>query len=501
MTIRQNTYLNAAVTAKELAEKKIILATRPSTLLGDLLDASASFQSPKTTNAESVLLRGRGTVGPVILKTPDALADEVNMITRDGDEQSYHSLKIAALAKDIGPYITAHIAHARNVVSPLVVELAQKLEKFKEAAKPLDPASNFEIVKGAVPALLLDESFLSDGLSSYDGIEVRVPEYVDIPAEQTDEFIANLVNLGSDRLNELVAEWLKTKEKDFVKNCFYANFTSSSLLGVNVSSEDYSLWNTNRSVYRNLDVGLACYLIAKRLFAEPQPVQGMTLAAYKEKMRSYIDFAGSLALKSAKNALRRQEAGTLVSEAILSKKRIVINNTLYQEWLKNGGCPEVLLGMLVSGQVQYNVAAIDENKEQLIRHWQNYLMLAQADVRGEMMKRFKSYLESEVIMGLSELTESEKDYGQNCVNLKDLIVKKVQEEIERMSHRLMDDVYHTALHVIAKGRFFYTSAYQILNEMTQVAKQNPDIDVREAALLSVINYVAEYFVAQIQVEK
>ena len=496
MTIKDTTYLNAAMTAKELSAKKIFLSTRPSTVLGELLDASVSFLSPKTTNTESALLRPIGIASPVILRTPEELASEVFFNTSTGREESVHSLKIAALAEDLAPYITAHISHTRNVVSPMVVDLAQKLEKFKEAAKPMDPAASFEIVKGKVPQILLDESFLSDGIGNYSNSEPSQYDFIEIDAGQTDEFISGLVRLGSDRLNELVQDWLKGKENDFIKNCFLVNFTVNSG-GLNF--DDYGLTATPRNSYRTLDVGLACYLIASRLFAEPQPVKGMSLIAYKSKLRNIIDCAGAITMKAAKTALRQQESGTLVAEAVLSKKRIVVNNIVYQNWLENGGSPEVLLGMLVSGQIQYAVPAINENRETLIRHWQNYLMLAQADVRGEMMKRFRSYLESEALLGLNDLTESEKDFATSCINLKDNITKKVQEEIDKMSHRLMDDVYHTALHVIAKARFYYTSAYQILNEMTQVSKQNPDIDVREAALLSVINYIAEYFVGQIEV--
>ena len=101
MTIKDTTYLNAAMTAKELSAKKIFLSTRPSTVLGELLDASVSFLSPKTTNTESALLRPSGIASPVILRTPEELASEVFFNTSAGKEDSVHSLKIAALAEDL----------------------------------------------------------------------------------------------------------------------------------------------------------------------------------------------------------------------------------------------------------------------------------------------------------------------------------------------------------------------------------------------------------------
>ena len=502
MTIKSSTYLNAVMTVKELSAKGINLTTRKASVLGDLLESSVSFQAPKTTNAESVLLRPNGAVGPVIIRNEEDLANEVQNNTANYETSSVHTLKIMALAEDLAPHISAHISHARNVVSPMVIDLAQKLEKFKETAKPLDPSSSFEIIKGIIPALLLDESFLADGIENYASMEVKSPDFIDIPTVPSDDFLNSLMNLGSERLNGLVQAWIKTKEQDFIKNCFLVNFTSSQ-------NNDYFNENTLKcylpsitsSTYRAMDVALACYLIASRLFAEPQSVQGMSLMEYKTKLRGWIDYAGSTAMKAMKNARRQQEANIVVNEAILSKKRIVVNNVVYQAWLEAGGSPEVLLGMLVSGQVHYAVSAIEENKAQLLRHWQNYLMLAKSDVNAEMAKRFRSYLESEVLLGLNELTESELDYAKNVATLSDIATSKIKEIIEHKAHCLMDDVYHTALCVIAKGRFYYTSTYDILNEMTEVAKQNPDIDVREAALLSVISYIADYFVAQIEVVK
>lgn len=502
MSIKTSTFANAAVTAKDLSARSIFLTTRHGSVLGELMEVSTSFQSPKTTDAASILLRPAGSVGPVVLRTAEELGRDAEMNTGNGEDMSIHSLKIAALAADLAPVISAHISHARNVVSPMVVELAQKLEKFKETAKPLDPASSFEIVKGVIPALLLDESFLSDGIATYSSIDAKAPDYISIDEPATDDLISSMMNLGNDRLNGLVAAWLKTKEENFFKNCYLINFTSKLVPGyVGDAYADYGLSHYTRGAYRTMDIALACYLIASRLFVEPKSVPGLSLAAYKEKVRGWIDYAGSTAMKAAKTAARQQEAGTLVSEAVLSKKCIVVNNVVYQSWLQAGGSPEVLLGMLVSGQVQYSVAAIEENRETLLRHWQNYLMLAKSDVASEMTKRFKNYLENEVMVGLNELTQSEQDYATHFVQMKTIIAERVKKEIEAMSHCLMDDVYQTALCMIAKARFFYTSSYQILNEMTLVAKQNPDIDVREAALLSVISYIADYYVGQVEIVK
>lgn len=504
MSIKQNTYLNAVTTAKELSAKNIHLTARPSSLLGELMDLSTSFIAPKTTDAPAILSNpGYKNAGSML--DAEERANSVSGITGDFNKMSQHSLKIAALAEDIAPHITSHVSFARNTVAPLVVEMAGKMEKYLQTAKPTDPTSLFEIVQGSIPALVTDESFVADGLENYDGLNVQLKSInftMAIPEES--DFYAGLTQLSSQRLNELVADWLKTKEQDYIKFVYIANFANSvyDYASFKKPVHEYLLGDamgSSNNPYQILDNALAAYLIANRLFNDPQMAKGVSLGEYKAAIRNVIDYSGSAIVKALKTIRRQIEGNVIVSEAILSKKRVVVNRVVYQSWLQSGGKPEVILGMLASGEVRYSVASIEEIKDKLIRHWQNFVMLSQADIKGELHKRFKDYIVSEMTLSLEELSEMEQDFAHNCVDYKQRVMANVEKELEHFNHRLMDDIQHLALHLVAKARFFFTSSYSILNEMAEVAKLNPEIDPREAALLSVINYVAEYLEGQIQV--
>lgn len=501
MTISETGYLNAAMAAKELASRGIHLSVAPSSVLGELLELSASWISPKTTNMAAIL-SNPGVQSGNFSEPAECRASNTNAITRDNVEQSQHSLKIAALADDIAPFVLSHCSFARNVVTPLVVDLAGKMEKYAATSKPLDPVSKFEIFEGVIPELALDESFLSGGLEQYRGLDVQW-SYSNLclvaPAEE--EYYSGLMQLSSERLNELVAKWLRTQEEEFVKKVFVANFCA----GGGDLTIDYSPYVVGRSSvgpYERMNVALVCYILANRVYTDVQPTTGsMSLTEYKSAVRQLIDYAGSEATKALSLISRQMENGVMVTEATLSKKCVVVHQPLYRAWLQSGGKPEVLLGMLVGGQVTYAVSAIEESKEQLLRQWQTYVTLTQADLKAEAHKRFREYVIWEMSNSLSELTESEIEFGGHSGDLKKHIMDRVTAEVEHLSHRLMDDFYHTALHLVAKGRFYYTSAYDILSEMVQVSKDNAEIDPREAVLLSTITYLASYNVAQILVTK
>ena len=199
---------------------------------------------------------------------------------------------------------------------------------------------------------------------------------------------------------------------------------------------------------------------------------------------------------------RQLRNNILVSGAVLSEKTIVVNESLYSGWLANGGTPEVLLGMLVSGSVYYPIEQINENKETLRQHWNNYLMFSASDNHADLKQRFAAFLESDVLFGLSNLTDEEQEYSKTVPVFKDVVAKRAKIAIDELSACLMDDVNYTALYVLGKSRFYYTKAFDILNGIDQVSKAaNGEIDVREAATLSVIDYIADFLFDQVVVSK
>lgn len=490
--IKSTTYKNSVVIAKELSEKGISLDVTESSPLGVLLDLSASVNTVKTTDAPKILSNPRHA-SENYTASVEARSSVVEYSTANGDSASQHSMAIDALAEDISKHVTAHLSHARTVVTPLVVSMATKLEKFLQDAAPVDPSTNFDIIVCEVPELLLDEAFFADSLEQYEGVEVA--EYYPQPLQvspainKDDAFYANLVLLGNDRLNGLVAKWLLTKDKNFIKNRFEAIFGFPGALV------------EERDLYSQLDNMLATFIIANRLFAEPISVEGTTAVEYKTTLRKTIDYAAYRILQILRTIKRQIETNILVTEAVLSKRRIVVHRPLYTQYLTNGGSPEALLGMLVSGKVIFNVGVIAESKDDLVRYWHNYVMLSQSDVKAELQKRFVDYLRSEMAMSLNELTPSEKEFSVGVADFTRRIMDKVEDEITHLGHRIRDDVYHTALHVVAKARFYYTSAYWILRDIAEAGKVDGNSDVREAALIATINYVADYLEHQITSNK
>lgn len=508
--LTRTTYLNALTAAQRLAGRNIALTARPSTPLGQLLAASCSVEAAPTTSVAAILSNPT-TIARLqdagLGKDEDFRANEVEYVTSDKEgEPSLHSRQQGALIDDLKPYVLSHISTARNTVLPLVADLAGKMEKFLQEANPTDPMSQFTIDQRLVPALLLDEVFLNDELNGYTGTQYAVPSMsIEFTIDVTPEYLMSLVNLSSDRLNGLVQDWLRTKPAKFLEYLWYANFDCRDS-GHGEVVWDYALYNKRNGktagVFDALDTALGCYLIARRIMLEvPSMNLKGGLAEFKDMNRKMIDYAGAEVMRCLRVIGRQIEADTVVSEIDPIKKRVVVNRNLYKDWLERGGKVETILGMLISGRPIFSGSALLDSQDSLLNQWNAYVMLTDSERRDEMRKRFLSFVTNEAMFGLDNLTELEKDFVAQNPDFKQRAMKAIEEQLEHLHHRLMEDLWHTALHVIAKGRFYYTSAYDILREMAEVEKSNPNVDPRDAALLSAISYVLAWAADQTEIVK
>lgn len=498
--ITENTYLNANMAIQPLLANGIKLDTKDGTVLQELVELSTSLTGSESTTVLPAILANR-PAGSTHYQTLEVRAGEVAAITGGFGGDAQHSRKQMAMVEDLGPSITAHISFARNVVAPMVIELGTKLQNFRDHQAPLSPISFFDVQACEIPAILKDEAFVAGDLLSYQDVQLQDHEWVSFsfPALQNQSCL-DFINLGSDRLNELLGKWAMSLPEGYLDNVHKATFEKGDVKD-NWQYELYLLSGQNSNPYTILNLSLATYLIAKKYMVQPAAIPDMTNARYKEVVRQIIDYAATRLWGAIKTIARQTNSGVMVVEANVREKRVVVHKDLYATWLAEGNCPEILLGMLTSGKVQYSMRTIAENKAELLRDWEQYVSLAQADIKIELRQRFMQFAEAEAVLGLQELSELEQEYLNDNPNHRTVAAKRIKEQVEYLGHRIMDDPMHTALHLVAKGRFAFTSAYDILQGMEQAAKDNPEIDPREAALLSAIDYIGHYLADQLKITK
>lgn len=511
--ITSRNYLNAAASALELAAKGVRLSARPASPLGGLVEASENIFDLDSVSAEkqSTLLaqiwsNAKASSSAVGDATAEQRSYSVESATGNGNESSVHSKLVMALADDLSPLILAQISQAKNEVAPAVMDLVEKMTGFLQS-RPTDPRSTCNIVPRAVPLLIKDEGFMGDieGLATgevpYGYLPFTCPKNVD------DDFFKKVVDLGSDRLTKLVVEdWLGSRGLALIKGVYFSMFAMDYDLAKREAGDLACLWwpddpSRTGNVYDTLDVCIAAMLIANRLLADTVDIPGVSLQQYKDGLVKMRDFAGSNIWRCARVISRQLESKQLVVESDYRLRRCTVNAEVWEEYLNEGGSPEAVLGVLVSGEKIFSSSVILEKKEQLVAAWESFVMLSQADLRGATLTGLKDFVKYEIMNSLKNPTPTEIDYQSVDATYKQKVIAKIEDEIQKLDHRFLENIEHTALHLVANGRFFYTSAYDILYQMEVVSRENPNIEPRDAALLSAIHFIAKYIHTQIKVVK
>jgi hypothetical protein len=521
--LSKNNILNAAVVAEQLRSQGILLRPLDNSPLQELFDASIPLSQADFMSTEQPL--GLSSAGSPLatIDTAELLADMVSYATENRDTEngveSQHSIRVRALADQLATVVNANFSMARNTVVPEIEAASKAFQDFVQVVRCEEPGTEFKILQGRIPTFLKDEAFLSRGLENYRGESAYNDYYglkVMLAPQDVDALAEKILNQGSDRLNKLVQDWLKTAPYRLIQRMLLSNFITFQDTSVewtkDVQGRDtnqpetalmyysFSTYKANsENGYNQLHLTIGYYLIADWLYNNPQPMSSSQKEVeYREMMDQARIVSGTLINRLVRRVELAQEGNVLVTEYNPQQKYVYVNGAMYDSWLKTpNACPEVLLGFLVGNRQLFDVNVISENIDVGCRMWELFTGIQRQENEVRLKGLFASFVRSYMY---NDLVNNLKETKDNIApeSARELIMKKVDEEIAHFAHRILDDLDHLALHLVAKAKYYYTAAYTILSEMQEVARKNPDIDPREAATLSLVNYMAEYLEFQLE---
>lgn len=474
--LKSNT-LNASVTlASQLADKGLTIVAKPNTVLNELVGLAALPYD-------------------VLLDSDAALVEafsNIEKITAGSLENpNQHGLQLDGVIKDLSRVVTAHVSYARTVVKPLVVEFAKDIEEYLTTYKSKTAGELFEVQVMALPELASDESFL-DTLKPYQKKTVLRPDLKFRLGLKTKEELLGLITYGYDRTDKLVLDWASHQSEEFLTRIYNSFFTQESVPDI-ISYPDIDRLN----VFERLDHALAILLMATKLFSNvDDSASDVDLQVYRNTAAQYRDYAGALVCDCLYKISTFIKTETLVIETSPDRYKVKVNGEVYRQWLQEGGTPEAILGLVVAGGTGSSKAAIDSKKAEYLTAWNSFCTFYGADQSNKSITAFKEFLLSRFAITLKELSDDEQAYILKTPKYYSIVNQLAQTYVDGLKKDDMKDVFGVALMMVAQFRFYYTSAFNILNDINEAARINPNVDVREAALLAVVNYLVDYLSAQ-----
>ena len=254
---------------------------------------------------------------------------------------------------------------------------------------------------------------------------------------------------------------------------------------------------TGENPFRKMDFALAMILLTRRIEADVQESQ-IPLSRYKDLVNEYSKFAGTLLVQALESISDMARAGILVFSN--SSKCLNINGELYNSWLEQGGSTDVLAGFSRTDNSVGTIDTINANKDQLLSKWNTYVMFHNTTELNKRADYLRQFLLESFVSSLVAQDPIEAELTLKDVNRLERLTKAAGEYIQCLDSDQLECIHDVALALVAQIRFCHTPAYRILKDIADAQKVNPNVDVREAATLAVINYVTDYFSSQVKLE-
>ncbi len=485
--INQDSVLAAFPLASQLAEKGIVIGPRENSQLSQLV---------QVTNTEFINSNGYFTPdGDLEVKSFASVLEDVTHGTLDAP--STHDMTLDRSVDQTANAVKRHIAFARNVVKPVIMEFREKLELRVKAAALASPADDFNIKVVQVPEIFQDAVFRRE-IDRWTNRPLRPDSFINFPSKSVDEINA-LMMTGDKDEDEATVTWQSRLGPDFSLKIWHSFFCTEALEGVNQGTQFTLDQLETMPAFCRMDIFLAIYLLANKLYDQVEGAEGLAvnLAAYQNLVAQLRDYASASLHFILTEIDRMLRLKFLVARIDRDKNEIEVLKPIYDEWLDNGGKPEILLGLLVSNKELRMATQIDAEAVELEKQWNSQCAYFNNIRQNKLYISTKEAIESTFYEMLNDVNEEEQAARKYLANYEARVEEKLKAIIADMRTPDLEDLNEISLSVIGKVRFYYCAAEQILRDIEEVTKANPKIDVREAAYLAAFSYITRFVADQL----
>ncbi|MNU19610.1 hypothetical protein D3C71_78410 [compost metagenome] len=384
--------------------------------------------------------------------------------------------------------VRGHVDFARNTVAAAVTDL---VDRTNEALRSLSPSTllGMEVVVHAMPAPL-ELAQLENSIERFAAaspveprLSARLPQ---LPYTE----LLELMGSGAGGVDKEVQAWLATMGESFLTSLWEAVFTQKPV-GLNARAVTFNTFVQDR--VNGVANALAIFLLARKLVEQPIEGVEMPLQAFENLMAEFRNQA-ALRLKYAlEEQARIVKNGELVR---MSDARVtVVNEKVYRAWIEAGGDNEVLFGNQLQARPFMMQRDLDDNSVTLKAAWTRHALLTATIENNRKFSRTKEILDQQFRAQLKEITADDAIVQGNA----ELVLSKFRSELAAAKEGDLQDLYSLCLKLVCRSRFPHTAAEELLCTIQRVQCENPKIDVREAAAIAVLKYIACWVATQFKV--
>lgn len=463
--------------AERFDQKRFILTPRADTPLEMLV--------AHTRSAEEVVSTPDGVTVKIDTQQMSLSAAVKDPVFGD----SSHDQVLDDVAAVCIPAVQGHINFAKTVVAPAVDEL---VTRTTDILSQLTPAKmlGMEVRVEEMPAPLQNGSF-DAMVRKFEETPLDSPPLNFNLPEQTGTELLDIMKSGSGSLDGDIEQFAQ-QLGDGKLLSIWRNVFQQVEADVN-STRSFRFVDFLQDTECGLDNALVIFLLARKLVENPLDGITMNLQTYETLMADFRDQAAAHLCRELNAYESAEKSGAMVLN--YTANEITVNPQLYRKWIEDGGNNEVLFGNLLQSTPYVMIEDIEANSVALARQWQNHSALV-STVEGN--KRFSRTKETLCSVFRQQMREISEDESAKLPDV-DATIRRFDDMLDDVVESDMECLYTLCLKLVCRSRFVKTEAERILAGIDRIKKKNPSLDIREAATISIIEYVAWWVGTQMQV--
>lgn len=406
-----------------------------------------------------------------------------------------HDMVMDEVVQVLKRTVTWGLDLARNQVNPSVHSAVQFIQEYTDAAMTLKNTAisvkqdDYHSVWGSHYLQGMVERFNETAVKDIKlTITVPLPENVVSPI--------SLVETGIARFNSELSEFVAALPEGYVTDLYNRVFVSTG--------DDYnpSLLSYLNHMYVEPNQILLIHLMAVKLLdSVPEGIRS-GLNEYKEYIAEIVAQSGRAMVRTLERRESAVQRKMLINDWTQYREddigitpiTIRVNGDVYSKWLEAGGCPEVLFGAFLTDR-NYNYDMLLERKDQYCKVWESQERVMATNLRLQKANHYQTGLVRAVEKAIAELPDD------MLVTERSIYVTALHQYVKQMPNSWYEDcLFTTCRKVICNVVFPHTDAFEILTMLDTAAKENPTLDIREAALLAMIEYIPNWVATLITVD-
>lgn len=469
---------SASALTERCDAQKLILVAVPDTPLAKLVMATRTDNVTVTSTQDGVTAVDAGFI--------QDMANKVDPETGI----CLHDQVIDEIAQTVIPAVRDHINFARTVVNPLVEELATKTTSVLNNLS-INELAGAEIRVCETSAPYTNQA-LEGLISKYQGVAIDSPALImNLPDLELDD-IKELLKTGNSSLDKDVLEWLGTVGDDILSEVWSGVFQIKQIEPGMAFKKYFSDYMEDREC--GGDYALVIFLLAYNLFNAPPTGTQMSIHQYETICADFRDQAANRIAREFERLDRVKKNGVLVENC--NRLCVDVWGDVYRSWIEAGGDNDLLFGNALRDIPFTSVEQINANAESLKKAWEQRCQLVSVVERNRRFQTTKDLLAKHFVEqlvadgnGTTDLAESG---GQEAV------MKRFNAMMDEICEADLDNLFTLSLRLICCARYPHKAAYEILTGIDRNKRENPHLDVREAAMLSTFEYVFAWIASMIQ---